>query len=62
MDNKIIANRINDAVCQLEPVNAVGHKNRKQMVIAVEMLFQLAQDLIKEPEKEVVADETAEVE
>lgn len=51
MDKKDITNKLNNVVFQLDGMSVPGHENRKRVVIAVEMLVQLAQDLDKE-EKE----------
>lgn len=51
MDKNDIANKLNNVVFQLDGMSVPGHENRKRVVIAVEMLVQLAQDLDKE-EKE----------
>lgn len=64
MNHKMIIERINTALSQLEGVPAVTHDARKRMVISEEMLIQLMQELDKEEKEkaEVKEHETAEAE
>lgn len=61
MDKKDITNKLNNVVFQLDGMSVPGHENRKRVVIAVEMLVQLANEINeKVADEEVSVNETAE--
>lgn len=62
MDKEKMMEKLQNVANTLEGVTVVGHENRKRLVIAVEVLMQLAKE-IREEKTEVETDgDTAEVE
>lgn len=62
MDKEKMMEKLQNVANTLEGVTVVGHENRKRLVIAVEVLMQLAKE-IREEKTEVETDgDTAKVE
>lgn len=62
MDKEKMMEKLQNVANTLEGVTVVGHENRKRLVIAVEVLMQLAKEIREEKTEAETDGDTAEVE